>query len=156
MVGSLLAFFYFCLVSVLFWGPSVTEIKFYWNFFPSSFCILSSLLCFCTFSSPSLYEMKLCRNIFPLVFVPFCGFLNQPLNRRQTCLLCWRWNFLRRRWTSFALETNTLVLETNELKMCARTSATQRASYQQRPNKRYVEMIASHSHSPPKTGGVTL
>ena len=33
--GSLLAFFHLCLVSVLFSAPSLLEIKFYRNFFPS-------------------------------------------------------------------------------------------------------------------------
>ena len=36
MSGRLLAFFHLCLVSVLFSGPSLTEMKFYRNFFPSS------------------------------------------------------------------------------------------------------------------------
>ena len=35
MYGSLLAFFHFCLVFVLFSAPSLLEIKFYRNFFPS-------------------------------------------------------------------------------------------------------------------------
>ena len=33
--GSLLAFFHLCLISIQFSGPSLTEIKFYGNFFPS-------------------------------------------------------------------------------------------------------------------------
>ena len=40
----------------------------------------------------------------------------------------------------FALEMNALVLETNALEMLVL------------PNKTYVEMIVSHSYSPPKTG----
>ena len=36
MYGSLLAFFHLCLVSVLFSAPSLLEIKFYGNFFPSN------------------------------------------------------------------------------------------------------------------------
>ena len=43
MPGSLLAFFHFCLVSVLFPGPSLTEMKFYRNFFPQSICIVQEI-----------------------------------------------------------------------------------------------------------------
>ena len=34
MFGTVLAFFHLCLVSVLFSGPSLTEMKFYRNIFP--------------------------------------------------------------------------------------------------------------------------
>ena len=34
-----------------------------------SFCVLSSLPCFCTFSRPSLLEMKFCRNFSPSTHV---------------------------------------------------------------------------------------
>ena len=34
-------------------------------------------------------------------------------------------------------------------------SHTQTASYQQLPNRPWVEMIATHKYSPPKTGGIT-
>ena len=44
----------------------------------------------------------------------------------------------------FAPETNTLVLETNVLKMSNRTSATHTASYKQLPNRPYVKVIATH------------
>ena len=39
MSGSLLAFFHLCLVSALFSGPSLNEMKFHKTFFPSLCCI---------------------------------------------------------------------------------------------------------------------
>ena len=41
-LDSLLVFFYLCLVSVLFSGPSITEMKFSETFFPS-FCSFSGV-----------------------------------------------------------------------------------------------------------------
>ena len=45
-VGSLLAFFHLCLVSVTFSNPSLNEIKFYRNFFPVFVFDAGSLLAF--------------------------------------------------------------------------------------------------------------
>ena len=70
-VGSLLAFFHLCCVSVPFSDPSLNEIQFYRNFFPVFAFDVGSLLAFflsalfCTFLGPSLNETKFCRNVFP-------------------------------------------------------------------------------------------
>ena len=39
-----------------------------------SSCVLSSLPCFCTFSAPSLLEMKFCKNFSPNFSFFFRGF----------------------------------------------------------------------------------
>ena len=48
---------------------------------------------------------------------------------------------------------NASVLVANALKMCVQTSPTHTASYQRLSNRTYLEMIATHRYSPPKTGG---
>ena len=45
-----------------------------------SFCLMP---CFCTFSGPSLLEIRLCTNIFSLVYVLFLGFLSQLPNKTR-------------------------------------------------------------------------
>ena len=97
-------------------------------------------------------------------FLSFCSFLggrglNQLPNTRRTCLLCWR-------RTVLALETNTLLAEDEHFSAGdqrvenARSNFmqphTHTASYQRLPNRSYVEMIATHKYSPPKTDGITL
>ena len=49
-------------------------------------------------------------------------------------------HFQHWRWTCFALETNTLVLE------CIRTSATHTATDQWLPDRTYVDMTATHRY----------
>ena len=46
--GSLFTFFHLCLVSVLFSCPSLTEMKFYRNYFPTFCSTRHSLYCMCS------------------------------------------------------------------------------------------------------------
>ena len=114
------------------------------------YCVLSSHALFLYFSGPSLLEMKSCRN-FSLVSVLSGGFLNQLSNRRQTRLLCWRQTLL-------AMGTNMFGARAECVQNTRSTSVTHThiASYQRLPNRLYVEMMASHRYSSPKTGGFIL
>ena len=89
-----------------------------------SFCILSPLSCFCTFSRPFLTEMKFTETFLQFLFF-WRGFFSQLPNRTQ---LCWRRTLLVLGRTCFALEMSSLVLETNALKTCVQTSATHSAT----------------------------
>ena len=116
-----------------------------------------------------------------LHFTSFCSFLkgvSKPTSKKKTnalitsdkivsvthfwiryhtadgCILCWRRILLALETNVFHAGMNTLVLETNMLKMSVSNFRhTHTASYQQLPNRTYVEMVASHSCSLPKTGG---
>ena len=96
MSSSLLAFFQFCVVFVLFLAPSILK----WN--------------------------EVLEKVFPLVSVLFLGFQNHIPNRWQTCLLCCRQHFgvgrkdafcaIMQNTFSYTIVTNILALETNALK----------------------------------------
>ena len=118
MQGSLLAFFYPCLVSALFSGPSLLEMKFCRNSFS------------------------------PIVSVLFGGFLNQPPNKRWTCFCARDEHFWCWRWAYFTLEMNTLVLETNVLKTRVQTSVTHTklatSNFQTNLMLRWLLLIGTH------------
>ena len=110
-----------------------------------------------SFSVPSLNEMKFYKHSFPSFCYFLRGFVNQLPNRRWTHLLCWRQTLL-------AMETNALC--TGDKHFSARDervvnvhsnfSNTHAAGYQWLPNRPYVQIIATHKYSPPKTNGFML
>ena len=109
-----------------------------------------SALMFLCFSSPSLPEIKFYRNV-SLVSALFSeeGLLNQLVVRGRTCY-CAEMNAFRAGDEHFSARDERVE---NAL---SNFSHKHTASYQRLPSRPWVEMIATHKYSPPKTGGITL
>ena len=117
-------------------------------FFIIPLCFVSVLS-----SGSSLTEMKFSKKI-SLVSVFFGGFLNHLSKRRITHLLSWSQTLLA--WganTLWASDKHFITGDEQIEKECSNFSHTHRASYQRLLTKIYDQMIATHRHSPPKTGG---
>ena len=79
---------------------------------------------FLYFSSPSLLEVKFCRNFLPPSYYSFWRVSKPTSNWRQTSLKLETNAFWAGDEMHFGMEKNVLVLDLNALKMGARTSAT--------------------------------
>ena len=101
--------------------------------------IISAHNCFCTFSSPSLLEMKFSRT-FRLVSFLSCGGSKSTskLNSFQNNFL------LLTSECSVTQQTNVFITNVMRLRTNFRCTHAYIASYQQVPNTTYVEVIVTH------------
>ena len=118
----------------------------------SLFAFFHLCLVFVLFSGPSLLEMKFCRKLFPYILFFLGGFLNQ-LQIEDKHLLCWIWTLLEQEMNTFCASDERFSAGDKRVEN-ARSNQPHihTASYQQLSSRIYLEMVATHGYSIPKTG----